>query len=299
MHDGYFRNLRDDDQDERKKQMNDNQMNCWLCGSPAALDETYSNVPLYRCTNCDFLFAPQRDVEELHDLYDDSYFENYGGEQYGADEQQREHEAALRRAWIGEFITAGRLLEIGSTNGTFLAEMRNSGFDVTGVEPAPGLATFAREKRDLDVRIGFVEDVELPEEKFDVVCAWHVLEHITKPQGSLKRLREASNDDGWLFLEIPNIKSIKAGKQGMGWQPLEPVHHVAFYDHEQLDVLMEQSGYKLHSTESVSGFTYLRASTAARPDQLAARALEITQTGTISRTHPWKHELLRVIARPV
>ncbi|MBK5230386.1 MAG: class I SAM-dependent methyltransferase [Thermoleophilia bacterium] len=280
--------------------MSDNPLSCWLCDGAAALDETYRSIPLYRCGNCGFLFAPQRDVEELHGLYNDSYFEQYpGGEAYDADEQQRKHEAKLRLDWIREYVQGGRLLEVGATNGAFLDEMRSAGFEVCGVEPAPGPAAFARVQRQLDVRTGFIEDVDLPEEKFDIVCAWHVLEHITKPHGSITRLREVVNDNGLLFLEIPNIESVKASRQTTAWFNLDPRHHVAFYDRVQLGKLLGDCGFELVGTASISGFSYMRAGRAARPGQLAARALETVQTRTIpGRLHPWKHELLRAVARP-
>jgi 2-polyprenyl-3-methyl-5-hydroxy-6-metoxy-1,4-benzoquinol methylase len=279
--------------------MSENEMDCWLCGSAASIDETYRTIPFYRCSSCGFLFAPQRDIEELHDLYDDTYFTEYpGGEAYEADEQQRRHEASLRRDWIEQHVTGGRLLEVGATSGAFMVEMQEHGFEVVGVEPAPGPAEIAREQRGLDVRTGFIEDVELPEEKFDVVCAWHVLEHITKPQGSMKRLREATNDDGWLFLEIPNIMSINAKREKTNWFNLDPAHHVAFYDPAQLRTLLDDAGFKLLETTSISGFSYMRAGRRLAPKELAAQALETVQTRTVpGRLHPWKHDLLRAVAR--
>jgi hypothetical protein len=258
------------------------------------VDKTYATVPLYRCADCGFLFAPQREVEELHEIYDDSYFEQYpGGEAYDADQEQRRYEARPRLEWVRERVTRGRLLEIGAADGIFLDEARAAGFRVTGVEPAPGLAATARDERNIDVRAGFIEDVELPDEKFDAICAWHVLEHITQPAASIQRLRDA------IFLEIPNIESTKAKARGPEWFHLDPSNHVGFYTPEQLGRLLGDNGFELVEWYSVSGFSYQRPGRAFQPRELAGRALETVQTRTLpGRVHPWKHELLRAAARP-
>lgn len=280
--------------------MSDQLFNCWLCGSSAKLDKTYATIPLYRCGDCGFLFAPQRGLDELHELYDDTYFAEYpGGESYDEDEDQRRYEADQRLNWIREYVQRGALLEIGAAEGVFLEEMQKAGFSVCGVEPAEGLAQKARDDRGIDVRAGFIEDVELPDTKFDVVCAWHVLEHITEPHGSIRRLRETIADDGHFFLEIPNISSIKAGHQGTDWFNLDPRHHVAFYTPDQLSRLMTDCGFELVDSYSVSGFSYQRLGRALRPREIAARGLEAARTRTRpGRPHPWKHELLRAVAKP-
>jgi transcription elongation factor Elf1 len=285
---------------KESSQLRDQSFACWLCDGEAVVSETYAKIPLFRCQSCGFLFAPQRNLEELHELYDDSYFAEYpGGESYDADEDQRKYEASLRIDWIRHYVQSGRVLEIGAAEGGFLEVMRDAGFSVFGVEPAEGLAQIARDQRGIDVRAGFIEDVELPTEPFDIVCAWHVLEHITKPHASIRRLRESIAEDGKFFIEIPNIESVKAKRTTTEWFHLDPRHHVAFYNEAQLGKLLGDCGFELIDTSSISGFSYLRPGRALRPAELAARGLEAATTRTLpNRPHPWKHELLRAVAVP-
>lgn len=239
-------------------------------------------------------------MDELHNLYDDTYFAEYpGGESYAADVAQRRFEAARRLHWIQKYVASGNLLEIGAAEGEFLDVVREAGYGVCGVEPASGLAEKARAARGLDVRTGFIEEVELPDIQFDAICMWHVLEHITEPHESVRRLRQTIASDGHLFLEIPNIASVKAKLQATEWFNLDPRHHVAFYTIEQLRRLLDDCGFELIETTSVSGFSYQRPGRTLRPRELAARVLETAQTKTFSgRPHPWKHELLRAVATP-
>lgn len=273
---------------------------CWLCGGEARVDEQYRAVELYRCERCGFLFAPGRSADELQEIYTDEYFEQYpGGESYIEDETQRRYEAEQRLNWVEQFVPGGRMLEIGAANGLFLASARDRGFEVYGIEPAAGLAARARELFDVNVQAGFVETAALPDDPFDVVCAWHVLEHLHKPQDALQRLRGALKSDGYLFLEIPNIESVRAKRHGTNWFHLDPENHVAFYDREQLRTVLEQSGFALETAFSVSALSYLRPRLALRPVSLALRAYDtVTTTSRQGKPHPYKHELLRAIARP-
>lgn len=273
---------------------------CWICGGDATVDTTYSSVPLFRCADCGFLFAPQRATAELHEIYDDSYFEEYpGGESYIADEAQRAYEADRRLRWMAGWVKGGSLLEIGAADGSFLAAAEAAGFAGVGVEPAAGLAARARDQRGLDVRAGFIETVDLPATPFDAVCAWHVIEHISTPHESIRKLRSAIADDGTLFLETPNILSLKARRTGPDWFHLDPENHVAFYTPEQLTRLLADCGFELIETSTVSGFSFLRPGRALRPREIAAQGVEVAQTRTVPRRpHPWKHELLRAVAKP-
>jgi 2-polyprenyl-3-methyl-5-hydroxy-6-metoxy-1,4-benzoquinol methylase len=274
---------------------------CWLCGGRSQLDNRYGSVSLYRCADCGFLFAPERSTEELHELYTDEYFEEYShGESYTADEVQRRYEARQRLNWMRGVTPFGRLMEIGAAAGIFLDEARKAGYDVFGIEPATGLAESARARFGVDVAIGFIETATIPTEPFDAICAWHVLEHIRQPMAALLRLRKSLGDGGRLFLEIPNIQSDQARRLGPGWHMLDPANHVGFYTTDQLRDVLHQAGFELIETLSVTGLSYLRPRLALRPANVALRARDTVRTRALQgRPHPYKHELMRAVARPV
>ena len=274
---------------------------CWLCGGTSQLDDRYGSVSLYRCADCGFLFAPERSTEELHELYTDEYFEQFShGESYTADEVQRRYEARQRLKWMRGVAPPGRLMEIGAASGIFLDEARKVGYDVFGIEPASGLAQSARSQLGVDVAAGFIETATIPAEPFDVICAWHVLEHIRQPKSALLRLREALRDDGLLFLEIPNIQSDRARRDGPDWFHLDPANHVGFYTTDQLREVLHQARFELIETMSVSGLSYLRPRLAVWPSNVALGALDTVRSRALQgRPHPYKHELMRAVARPV
>jgi 2-polyprenyl-3-methyl-5-hydroxy-6-metoxy-1,4-benzoquinol methylase len=254
---------------------------------------------LYRCSSCGLLFAPLHSPEDLEQLYDQSYFEEYASDgAYDRDEAQRRYEARIRVKLVRARVERGRLFEIGAAGGYFLDEARAAGFDVAGVEPGAAMAAAARDRLGLDVQTGVVEHADLPEEHYDVACAWHVIEHLNEPQRGLGRLRAALRPGGHLFVEVPNLESIYAQRWGKQWVNLDLPHHVGHYNRTALRELLTNSGFEVLATETYPALGYVRPARALHPVAVAGQAKELLLVRAVPRhAHPWKHELLRAIAR--
>ncbi|MGK2877385.1 MAG: class I SAM-dependent methyltransferase [Solirubrobacterales bacterium] len=254
---------------------------------------------MVRCVECGFLFDPGRDADELQELYDDQYFSDYPGVgDYSADEAQRRTEAKKRIAWLKRFVPSGSIFEIGAAAGYFLDEARTAGYSVAGVEPAPAVSGYARERFGLDIKTGFLEDADLPEGRFDAICAFHVLEHVHDPLEVLKDVRASLKNDGYLFLEIPNIESGTAVHDGAKWFHLDQPNHVAFYNPEQLEGLLSKAGIELLETDTVSEYHYYRPLLMLRPRSIVGRSLKRVRTGlNQGKILPAGHPLMRVTAR--
>ena len=104
--------------------------------------------------------------------------------------------------------------------------------------------------------------------------AWHVLEHLAQPRDTLTGVRAALRPGGRLLLELPNIASLRATRQGEDWYGMEPAHHVAHYSPRALDALLRASGYVPEVVESVHPGTLLGGREAFGPRGLAFHAKE-------------------------
>src|SRR4051812_18255306 len=109
---------------------------CWACGADAPLTDDFAPARYHRCPACGMVFQSERGLDELRALYDDDYFaEHAGGGHYADEDAQRHHEARVRLRRLHSYARSGRLLEIGSAGGHFLAEAGAGGFSGAGGEP--------------------------------------------------------------------------------------------------------------------------------------------------------------------
>lgn len=272
---------------------------CWACGAAAPLAADIDWGPVHRCPVCGLLFQPELGATDVQHLYDESYFEQYpGGGSYDEDERLRRYEASLRLRFVSRFAAPGELLEIGCATGHFLAAARDAGFAARGVEPSAEAAARARERHGVDVVAGFAEDVELEPGAFDLVCAWHVLEHIPAPAGVLDGFARALRPGGLFALEVPNVAGVQARRLGVRWPHLDLAHHVAHYGPGSMRRLLERTGFDVIHVETFPGTGYLPARHALRPAMVANYAIEAVRLRAVPRRpHPVRHELLRVVAQ--
>ena len=250
-----------------------------------------------RCPACGLLFVPDRSAESLRALYASGYLENYPLAENYLDDAQRAYEARRRIALVRRHAAGGRLLEIGAATGHFLAAARAAGFEPVGIEPDAAQARQASERTGVPVHAGYLETVPLPPVSFDVVCAWHVVEHLAEPGAALGRVREWLRPGGRLILEVPNVGSELARRHGARWSSLDLRHHVGHFTPEAMQALLTRAGLAVERLETVSMRVYIRPGPALRPRELAAALREVALVRTPRRRHPSRHELLRAVAR--
>ena len=101
-------------------------------------------------------------------------------------------------------VVSGKLLDVGAGGGEFTYVSSQLGFDSTGIEPNIGYSNYAKDQYQANVKTGQLADVD---GKFDVITMFHVMEHIPDPIKTFKKLYDLLNEDGFLFIEVPNIES--------------------------------------------------------------------------------------------
>ncbi len=133
-----------------------------------------------RCGSCGLVIAsPRLTRAALTDFYD-TYHSRWapGGEDTEVEDRKRER-AREQLTEIAEFAPRGRLLDVGSGTGAFLAAAAAAGYDVAGVDLSPEGVEYARDVYGIEPVVqGTLEQVAFPAESFDVLRAWHVIEHV-------------------------------------------------------------------------------------------------------------------------
>jgi SAM-dependent methyltransferase len=205
---------------------------CSICAGTDFRPLFLGSHPLQRCTNCGAVLSVAYDDPEL--AYDDRYHTGESGRLVDTDHPA--FHVYLRRcnderlALLHRFATPpGRILDVGCARGDLLATAAASGWDATGVERVASAAATARERHGLTVHDGTLADAGLPAGHFDVVSAFHLLEHVPDAVGFLGELRALTRPGGLVFLEVPNWRSVSRRHFGGRWPHLHPGDHITHF----------------------------------------------------------------------
>jgi len=152
------------------------------------------------------------------------------------------------------------LLDIGCAAGTFLLTMRKLGtWQVTGVEFSEDVAAVARERYDLDVISGTLEETTFADEQFDVVTMWDVLEHVHDPMGTLKEIFRILKPDGILLIRVPNLACWDIKLFGKHWAGFDAPRHLYVFTPQTLQKMMAEAGFDIfeNSCKSAGYMTFV------------------------------------------
>ena len=171
-------------------------------------------------------------------------FENYmagrsgpGWESPDAHFRSYQAEGERRLPLVRPYVRAeDDVLEIGSSTGYFLEDLRGYVRSVTGIEPSEAYRDFAN-TRGIET-IASLDD--LGAENFDVITIYYVLEHLRDPVGYLAALKSRLNSDGRILIEVPNVDDVLLSRYGIpSFAPFywQKVHYYVFSRLTLVDVL--------------------------------------------------------------
>ncbi|TMJ01392.1 MAG: class I SAM-dependent methyltransferase [Alphaproteobacteria bacterium] len=175
--------------------------------------------------------------------------------------------ARPRLAAIKERTQGRRLLDVGCATGFFMEAAADDGFDVRGVEFSTVAISLARP--DIRARIvrGDVNTLLAREtEKFDVVTAFDIIEHVQNPEQFLRDIREILKPGGVIAISSPDTDHVLRYLMRSKWPMLQPMQHTMLFSRRSIATLLERCGFadgQVEATHKVLTMDYLA-------DQLAA-----------------------------
>jgi SAM-dependent methyltransferase len=140
----------------------------------------------------------------------------------------------------------GRLLDIGTAAGAFVAAAVKRGWNAEGCEPNRWLGEWGSRHYGIRIRQGSVFDQDYAEGTFDVVTLWDVIEHTPDPRAVLDRCRALLKPGGLLIVNYPDIGSWIARLLGRRWLFLTSVH-LWYFDRTTIARLMETGGFEVQA----------------------------------------------------
>jgi SAM-dependent methyltransferase len=204
---------------------------------------------LLECKKCGIVrLFPQPDEGELASLYDKTY--------YGEDRKKflspiESGVAALNflkwKKLKSLLSKGGRLLDIGCGRGTLLKLARESGFEAYGTErPSP----VGHEVP--GVLYKSLQDCNFPDNYFQLVVLWHVLEHLPNPAATLQEIFRVLKPGGWLSVAVPNYGGAQATAAGPHWFHLDLPRHFWHFRRSSLEALLMSNGFRVTSCATSS-----------------------------------------------
>lgn len=243
---------------------------CLICGSSQthevykAKDRMFGGNKIFNyfeCKHCSVCFLyPQPSFKELRKYYPSSKYYSYSNSNkkdffgtirtYLIRSYYRENFFSKLFSFFVANVPAipsapiGRILDVGCGSGETLSLLKETGWSVYGVDLDKRAIDVAR-KRGITAKIGGYEAIEsFPQNYFNAVRLYHVIEHIDDPLAALRLIYSRLKPGGQLIMGAPNYDSVVRKIFGSFWYNLDAPRHLFLFSPENLTTLGKRSGFR-------------------------------------------------------
>ncbi len=233
--------------------------NCPVCGSAdiktilSAKDYTVSSetFAIAECNSCSLCFTQDvPDASSISPYYKSENYISHTNTSKGLInrlyQSVRKRTLKQKRKMIERTtgIATGSLLDLGSGTGAFANEMKQSGWQVTALEPDEDARKVGQDLYNIDLT-DISQFYQLKESSYDAITMWHVLEHVHDLQGYITKLKSLLKENGKLFIAVPNYTSKDAAVYQEHWAAYDVPRHLYHFSPKSMQVLMEKHGLKI------------------------------------------------------
>jgi 2-polyprenyl-3-methyl-5-hydroxy-6-metoxy-1,4-benzoquinol methylase len=222
--------------------------------------EPHCVTNVVECNNCKFVYIDPtfEGIDEVEAVYYSSI------ELYVYDLEKKVSDMFQKRVDIIKRYCKGvHGIDVGPGKGEFLNQLTQNDFVVEGVEPSSNFCEFGRENFNLVMHNTTLDKFE-SERDFDFISSVHSLEHMNSPHSFFQSAHRLLNDDGILFVEVPNtdatmVKIIDMLFKiiGRGWSsklcPLHQPFHKYGYNSNALRHILEANAFVIDEVFTLTG----------------------------------------------
>jgi 2-polyprenyl-3-methyl-5-hydroxy-6-metoxy-1,4-benzoquinol methylase len=229
--------------------------NCYLCDSTKLKPKKgqvrdREDLKILECQNCGLVFLDSH--KHLHqEHYEKSGM--HGENLLALTEWLQKTNADDQRRFdlLTSLLPGKKVLDFGCGAGGFLSKVQPLAAEVTGIEPERRVQEFWRDSK---IRIySNIEQVpSMDREKYDLITAFHVVEHLPNPREILKKLaNDLLSPNGRLVIEVPSsddalitLYDCNAFQSFTYWS-----QHLYLFNGETLKQLARQAGLRVLSIQ--------------------------------------------------
>ncbi len=223
---------------------------CKLCGNATKGWLTLEHTTVWRCVNelCQLQFSdPQLDSGELSKAYSHLYYPD-----------PRDGKGPIFENTTPEFFRGifkfiatkigdsyhGRCLDFGCGRGNLARVAKDFGWTARGIENDPEGRRAAREEANVAVYRDIADLTQAePNERFELITMWQVIEHLREPWIDMERVRSLLKPGGWIVIATPNVDCLKARMLRADWENYRNPTHLYYFNMRSLVALLRKSGF--------------------------------------------------------
>jgi 2-polyprenyl-3-methyl-5-hydroxy-6-metoxy-1,4-benzoquinol methylase len=190
---------------------------CPLCGVVAsqvlAPELRRGKGKVLYCSTCDHGFLAENIILDTKAYYDGEYRQEYSHNADAATTNAREifeiysqFQAERLRIIEPELKTDSKVLEVGASAGQFVSHIKNRVAKVHAIELDSACCKFLNEIIGVECDAEFLENSRFFSERYDVICAFQVMEHVEDPVAFLNTLKRVARPGATIFIEVPNLR---------------------------------------------------------------------------------------------
>lgn len=215
------------------------EVGCALCGAqqePRQIAARFGMTAMVaECPACRLAYQTPRPSQEASLAYMNWRWRS--SDQYVSDTIEQMRRATQQMAYVQSQVRAPtRLLDFGAGAGSFVRAALDQGWDAIGVEQSASAIERAKQFYNVDLC------EMLPDERYEVITLWDVIEHLRDPEALLRQLSEHLTPEGLLFIETGNYESWRRLADGDRWS-LYLFDHQYYFTPHSLAQIMRRAGF--------------------------------------------------------
>ena len=221
--------------------------NYMICADDSVSGESFA---LVKCPSCSLVFTNPRPKEDQLSNY-------YKSDEYISHTDKgnsfiniiyklvRNHTLKQKVKLIQQLNKkTGTLLDYGCGTGDFIKEARENNWQAFGYEPDESARSIASRKNPESL----ISSIKGGSEVYDVITAWHVIEHVADLKETMKSLKKKLKDKGHLIVAVPNHQSYDAQYYKNNWAAFDVPRHLYHFDRTSMKVLASELKMTLTKT---------------------------------------------------